>query len=133
MRYLIFLFLLLPVLGFASDMPQTILDQQSEINRDILKAYQDLASARHELRTQRQLSALDSQYRGRGSLPADNKVPDAVREVRQCEERIADLERRKGNLKIDAAKYYEGKLPASFLKSWDEEEQAHRERTAKYQ
>ncbi|HTR45753.1 MAG TPA: hypothetical protein VMH06_08585 [Thermodesulfovibrionales bacterium] len=133
MRYLTFFFLCIPLFAFASDMPQTVLDQQAEINRNILKEYQELASARHELKTQRQLSALDAQYRGRGSLPSDNKVPDAAREVRQCEERIADLERRKGNLKIDATKYYGGSLPASFLKSWDEEEQAHRERTAKYQ
>jgi len=133
MRYLIFLFLLLPAFWFAADMQQTYLDQQSDINRDILKGYRDLAMARKELKTQRQLGALDTQYRGRGSLPADTGVTDAAREVKQCEQRIADLERRKENLKIDATNYYKGELPDSFIKEWDEAEQAHRERIAKYQ
>lgn len=133
MSYLTVLFLFIPVFGFAADMQQTYLDQQSDINRDILKEYRNLALARKELKTQRQLSALDTQYRGRGSLPTDSKVADAAREVKQCEQRIADLERRKGNLKMDATKYYEGKLPASFIKDWDEAEQAHRERIATYQ
>ena len=133
MRYLTFLFLFIPAFGFTADMQQTYLDQQSDINRDILKEYRDLALARNELKTQRQLSALDTQYRGRGSLPTDSKVADAAKEVKQCEQRIADFERRKENLKIDATKYYEVKLPASFIKDWDEAEQAHRERIAKYQ
>lgn len=63
----------------------------------------------------------------------DTGITDAAMEVKQCEQRIADLERRKENLKVDATKYYEGRLPASFIKDWDEAEQAHRERIAKYQ
>jgi hypothetical protein len=117
----------------AVSVEQTYLDQQSDINRDILKEYRDLALARNELKKQQQLSALDTQYRGRGSLPTDSKVPDAAKEVKQCEQRIADLERRKGNLKIDATKYYKGELPNSFIKGWDEAEQAHGERIASYQ
>lgn len=47
MRYLTFLFLFIPVFGFASDMHRTYLDQQSDINREILKEYRDLALARN--------------------------------------------------------------------------------------
>lgn len=133
MRYLIFLFLFMPAFGFAVDMQQTYLEQQSNINRDILKEHKNLALARKELKTQRQLSALDTHYRGRGSLPTDMGVTNAARELNQCEQRIADLERRKENLMIDATQYYKGELPDSFIKKWDEAEEALREEIAKYQ
>ena len=133
MRYLILLFLFIPAFGFAADIQQDYLDQQSNLNRDILKEYQDLAMARFELKKQRQLSSIDTPYRGRGSLPTDSGVADAAREVKQSEQRITDLERKKEDLKIEATKYYKGELPDSFIKKWDEAEQAHKERIARYQ
>ena len=133
MRYLIFFFLLLPAFGFAADMQQTYLDQQSNINRDILKESRDLALAREEFKKQRQFSALNTQYRGRGSLPTDTGVTNAARELNQCEQRILDLVRRKENLITDATKYYKGELPNSFIKQWDEAEQALREQITQYQ
>jgi hypothetical protein len=133
MRYLIFLFLVIPAFGFAADMQQTYLEQQSDINRGIIQEYKDLALARKELKRQRQLSALDTQFRGRGSLPTDRGVTDATNEVKQCEQRIADLERRKEKLKIDATRDYKGELPNSFIREWDEAEQALREEIATLQ
>jgi len=123
----------MPVLGSAADMQQTYLDQQSDINRDMLKEYRKLAFARKELERQRQLSAFDTPYRGRGSLPTDTGVTDAANEVEQCKQRIVELERRKENLKIDAAKYYKGEILNAFIKEWDEAEKAYKEQVAAYQ
>ena len=123
----------MPIAVSASDMQQTYLEQQSNINRAILNEYRHLSLARKELKRQRQLSALDTPYRGRGSLPTDTGVTDAANEVKQCEQRIAELERRKENLKIDATNYYKGELPKSFIKEWDEAEHAYREQLATYQ
>lgn len=63
---------------------------------------------------------LDLDYKGRISDDLRIQEQDTKNEETRIKEDISKLEQDRDNLKLDAAKYYRGKLPKSLEKKWRE-------------
>lgn len=127
-RIIWMLLCLLPAIAFAKDtdaIQKQYLSRLTDNGEAILKLESDQALNYSRLSTQRKLELLEVQYRGR--------VPSDVREARQklesddarFKEKISELEKERENLKLDALKYYRGKLPKSLDKKWGAEDQRY--------
>lgn len=65
---------------------------------------------------------LELQYRGRIPHDVEMRGQELKDEEARTEENIKDLEREKENLKLDALKFYNGKMPKWLSKKWQKEE-----------
>lgn len=90
-------------------MGQEYLSRQMYINIDIMKKYLELNLATIQA----------NMYRDLGH---QSEMKDAEQRKIAIKDKIDSLEKDKGNLKLDAAKYYKGNQPKAFLKAWNKNE-----------
>jgi cytoplasmic iron level regulating protein YaaA (DUF328/UPF0246 family) len=130
--FLIICCLLIPGLCFAAskkkvtqepdEMQQTYIDSLRDNSEQLIKTYRNLELNDLKMRNQRKLENLELDYRG--------KIPKEVTESgKKLEDEEKDfntsktkLEQARKDLKMDAMKYYKGKLPKWLKDEWMQEE-----------
>lgn len=76
-----------------------------------------------EIQHKREL--LDLQYRGRISRDVEKSRQELEDKKEKAKTKIEEVEKAKVDLRLDALKYYNGKMPIWLSKEWSEEESRH--------
>jgi hypothetical protein len=113
----------------ADDKPDDIqkqyLSRLSDINFEVESAHLTLLFNFRRNKIQHAMVMNELRYRGRIPNDVQMKGQELKDEKTRTEGKIKDLKREKENLKLDALKYYNGKMPEWLSEEWQKEESRH--------
>jgi len=107
------------------DIQKQYLERLINTNAELKHAYLTLLKNVRLTQLQHERIMLELKYRGRVPRDVEAIGQEIKDEERRTEDKKRDLEKDKDNLKLDALKYYHGKMPNWLSQKWNEKEEKH--------
>ena len=107
--------------GKSDDIQTQYIERLSKTHHDLLELADDKITNAFKKNTQRKLETLELQYKNRVPLDLQLKRKKIDDEDIRIQAKTSDLEKSIEDLRLDALKYYKGKMPVWLKKEWEKE------------
>jgi len=107
------------------DIQNQYINNLSNINAELENIYQKYYKYQKLYALNQELKIINLKSSGKISPEAERQETKYRDEEESLKKRRKELKNDKNSLKLDALKFYKGKMPAALKKKWDEEEKRH--------